>query len=341
MKKFLIFFIIIILLCFVVYRYLEGFMNDSLQAVDVNDNTEIALEIPSGSTTTTIAQLLYDNGLIKNVNVFKYYAKKEGYDSKLKAGSFTLKKSMSVEELLDALVNKAHSNNTINLTIIEGLILEDTAKAISEQLSLDYNKIIGLMKDANYFRDKHEFLKDNPNIKDLQGYLLPETYNLYIGMSEEEVIDFLLTQFDNYYEDSIKPYLNNLDLSFEEIIILSSIVEKEAVVAEERPIIAGVFINRLNIGMKLQSCATVNYARGEWKDRLDGNDIQIDSPYNTYLYEGLPPTPINSPGVASIDAVIHSEDVDYMYFVAKGDGSHHFSVTYDEHMAAVQKYLGD
>lgn len=316
-------------------------MNDSLQAVDVNDNTEIALEIPSGSTTTTIAQLLYDNGLIKNVNVFKYYAKKEGYDSKLKAGSFTLKKSMSVEELLDALVNKAHSNNTINLTIIEGLILEDTAKAISEQLSLDYNKIIGLMKDANYFRDKHEFLKDNPNIKDLQGYLLPETYNLYIGMSEEEVIDFLLTQFDNYYEDSIKPYLNNLDLSFEEIIILSSIVEKEAVVAEERPIIAGVFINRLNIGMKLQSCATVNYARGEWKDRLDGNDIQIDSPYNTYLYEGLPPTPINSPGVASIDAVIHSEDVDYMYFVAKGDGSHHFSVTYDEHMAAVQKYLGD
>lgn len=339
MKKVLIFLVVILILGFGGYVFLNGYISNALNAVDVNDSTQIEVEIPSGSSTNAIAQILYDKELIKDMNVFKYFAKKEGYDVKLKAGSFTLSKDMNVEGLLNALINNAQFDNTVNLTIIEGLILEDTAKTISEQLLLDYDTLLKLMKDADHFRDKYQFLIDNEEIEDLQGYLLPETYNMYKGLSEEEVIDFLLIQFEKYYVSGIEPVLSGSELDFEEVITLASIVEKEAVLKEERSTISGVFLNRLEINMPLQSCATVNYARGEWKERLTNADIAIDSPYNTYINVGLPPTPINSPGKASIEAVLHPEKTDYLYFLAKGDGSHHFSKTYDEHLAAKEKYL--
>ncbi|QSX06440.1 endolytic transglycosylase MltG [Sedimentibacter sp. zth1] len=339
MKKFVIILIFVLILAIGSFMYISNYMESSLSPVDINDTTLITVEIPSGSNTTTIANILYEKKLINNVNSFKYLAKKDGYDVLLKAGEFTLSKSMSAKEILDNLVNKSHSNNTINLTIIEGLTLEDTAKSISEQLSLDEGKLLELMKDADKSRASHEFLKDNEDIKDLQGYLLPETYNLYVGMTEEDIIDFLLTQFDKYYENTILSALKNTTLNFEEVIILASIVEKEAMLKEEKPIISGVFINRLEIDMKLQSCATVNYAQGEWKARLSEQDILIDSPYNTYINVGLPPSPINSPGKDSINAVLHPEKVDYLYFLAKGDGSHYFSVTYDEHLKAKENYI--
>ncbi len=195
------------------------------------------------------------------------------------------------------------------------------------------------MKNADYFRDKYQFLTDNKEIEDLQGYLLPETYNMYKGLNEEEVINFLLTQFEKYYESTILSTIANSELTFKEMMTLASIVEKEAVRKEERSTIAGVFLNRLKVDMMLQSCATVNYARGEWKERLTNEDIAIDSPYNTYINVGLPPTPINSPGKASIDACLNPENTEYLYFLAKGDGSHYFSKTYDEHLAAKEKYL--
>ncbi len=339
MKKFIIFIVVVLIIALGGFMLVNGYIDKSLSAVDVNDTTQVKIEIPSGSSTNAIAEILYSNNLIQDKSVFKYYAKKEGFDVKLKAGEFTLSKSMNVEEILNALINNASFDNTVNLRIIEGLIIEDTAKAISEQLSLDYDKLIELMKNADHFRDKFKFLADNKDIEDLQGYLLPETYNLYKGMNEEEVIEFLLTQFEKYYESTILPAMENSELTFKEMITLASIVEKEAVLKEERSTIAGVFLNRLEIDMLLQSCATVNYAHGEWKERLSLEDIAIDSPFNTYIYVGLPPTPINSPGKASIEATLYPEDTEYLYFLAKGDGSHYFSKTYAEHEAAKAKYL--
>ena len=339
MKKFIILIVIVLIIAFGGFIFINNYIDKSLDAVDSNDTTQFTIEIPSGSSTNAIAQILYDNNLIKDINVFKYYAKKEGYDVKLKAGSFVLSKNMDVEEILDTLINNAHSDNTVNLTIIEGMTIEDTAKAISDQLGLNYDKLVSLIKDTEHFRPDYQFLIDNEDIEDLQGYLLPETYNMYKGLNEEEVIEFLLTQFDKYYESTIMTAMANSDLNFEEIITLASIVEKEAVLKEERSTIAGVFINRLDQDMLLQSCATVNYAHGVWKERLTNEDIAIDSPYNTYLYVGLPPTPINSPGKASIEACLYPENTDYLYFLAKGDGSHYFSKTYDEHLEAKKKYL--
>jgi UPF0755 protein len=168
---------------------------------------------------------------------------------------------------------------------------------------------------------------------------MPDTYNVYVNSSEEDIIRVLLKQFDEFYINEIKPRMENTSLTFDEVINLASIVEKEALLDEERDEVAKVFLNRLDINMKLQSCATVNYANGVWKERLTYEDIEIDSPYNTYIIEGLPPTPINSPGKVSIISVLEPADVDYLFFVAKGDGSHYFSNTYDEHIDAAEEYL--
>lgn len=331
--------LVIIALAIAAYIFVNNYINENLEAVDRNDDTKIVVEIPSGSTTNDIAEILLDNNLIKNTLTFKYYAEKTKSDAKLKAGSFVLSKNMNVDELLQALIKGGSSGNTANITVIEGLTLEDAAKSISEQLDLNYEALLEKMNNPQMYADNFEFLKENPEIVSLQGYLMPDTYNVYINSNEDDIIKILLSQFDEFYKDEIKPRMENSKLSFLDVINLASIVEKEALLDEERDEVAAVFLNRIDINMKLQSCATVNYAHGEWKERLTLDDIAIDSPYNTYVVEGLPPTPINSPGRVSIIAVLEPSDVDYLYFVAKGDGSHYFSKDYDEHIDAANEYL--
>lgn len=325
-----------------IYHFADSYVNDSLRAVNENDDTEINVEISSGSTTKDVAKILFDNDLIKNKRAFKYYAGKTGRDSMLKAGSYTLKKSMNTDELLMVLTGgEGISDNTANVTIIEGMTMEDVANLISGQLGLSYDKLLKIMNNGQKFKGDFEFLNDNPEINILQGYLMPDTYNVYKDSSEEDIVKILLKQFDSFYTEEVKPRMEKTKLSFPEVINLASIIEKEAKLDEEKNEVAAVFLNRLNIGMKLQSCATVNYARGEWKERLTYEDIAIDSPYNTYLVEGLPPEPINSPGRASIIAAMEPADVDYLFFVSKGDGSHYFSKSYDEHIEAADEYLID
>nr|WP_300095738.1 endolytic transglycosylase MltG [Sedimentibacter sp.] len=331
--------LLVIIIAAGAYMFFNNYVQENLKAVDIYDENKISVEIPSGSTTVDIAEILLENNLIRNTKVFKYYAEKSGADSKLKAGTYVLSKSMDADELLESLINGGASGNTLNITIIEGLTLEEAALSIAEQTGLDYDKIVALMKDGQYFKEDFTFLKDNPDITNLQGFLMPDTYNIYKSASEEDVVRTLLEQFDGFYSDEIKPRLQNAKLDFEDTMILASIVEKEALLDEERDEVAAVFLNRLDINMKLQSCATVNYAHGEWKERLTYDDIAIDSPYNTYVVEGLPPTAINSPGKSSIKAVLEPADVDYLFFVAKGDGSHYFSKSYDQHIEAANEYL--
>lgn len=338
MKK-LIAFLLVVVVAFGAYYFVSGYVKGNLEAVDKEDRTKIVVEIPSGSNTTNIADILFENNLIKDTRTFKYYAKYTEKDSQLKAGTYVLSKSMNVDELLDSLIKGGSSGNTENVTIIEGLIIEDAAISIAEQLNLSSEKLVELMSNASLYKNDYEFLKDNPEIETLQGYLMPDTYNVYINATEEDIVNILLTQFDDFYKEQIKPKMENSNLNFQEIMTLASIVEKEALLDEERDEIAKVFLNRLDIDMKLQSCATVNYAHGEWKERLTYDDIAIDSPYNTYVIEGLPPSPINSPGKVSIIATLEPADVDYLYFVAKGDGSHYFSKNYDDHIHAAEEYL--
>ena len=334
---------IIALLCIVLiiaaaYLYLNNYIEEGLKAVDLSDDSPVIVEIPVGSSTNDIAEILLENNLIFNTRTFKYYAGKTGSDVLLKAGTFIMSKNMDVDELLDSLIKGGSSGNTFNITVIEGLTNEDIALTLSEQTGLSYDKFMELVEKAEFFKDDFQFLKDE-SISNLQGYLMPDTYNIYINSSEEDIVKVLLKQFDEFYVNEIKPKMENTHLTFEEVINLASIVEKEALLDEERDEVAKVFLNRIDINMKLQSCATVNYANGEWKERLTYDDIAIDSPYNTYIIEGLPPAPINSPGKVSIISVLEPADVDYLFFVAKGDGSHYFSNTYDEHIDAAEEYL--
>jgi len=333
------FLLVVIVLAIGINYYINSYVDNSLKPVDLNDDKKIIVEIPGGSSTNNIAEILLNNDLIKNPKIFKYYAKKTNSDVKLKAGNYVLSRNMSVDELLKVLIKGGTTGNTVDITIIEGLVLEETVQSICEQLGLNYEIMLGLMNNVDYFKEDYQFLIDNTRIDNLQGYLMPETYNVYIKSDEETIIRVMLSQFDKFYKEEIKPALSSSNLDMEEVINLASIVEKEAVLDGERDIVAATFINRLNVNMKLQSCATVNYAQGEWKERLSNDDISIDSPYNTYIVKGLPPGPINSPGKKSVLAVLKPADVDYLFFVAKGDGSHYFSNNYDDHLAAKNKYL--
>lgn len=337
MKK-LIALVFIVLIIGAAYLYINNYVEEGLKAVDINDKTPITVEIPSGSTTNDIAQILHENNLISNIRVFKYHAERTGSDAKLKAGTYVLSRNMNVDELLNTLIKGGKSGNTYNITVIEGLTKEEMAQALADQTGLSYDKFIELMEAPEIFKDDFEFFKDS-SLTNLQGYLMPDTYNVYADSREEDIIRVLLRGFDKFYREEIKPRMGKTSLTFDQVINLASIVEKEALLDDERDEVAKVFLNRLEINMKLQSCATVNYAHGVWKERLTYEDIEIDSPYNTYIVEGLPPTPINSPGKVSILAVLEPADVDYLYFVAKGDGSHYFSNTYDEHIDAANEYL--
>lgn len=331
--------IILVVIIVGIYIALNKYINYSLQPINPSDSKDYTIEIPSGSSTSNIAKILYDNEIIRNKFVFKYYVRKNRQDSKLKAGVYVLRKNMTTDEIIDKLIKGGFSSNTINITIVEGLSLEETAKSISDQTNLDSEVLINLFNNANTFRNDFTFLQENNDITSLEGYLFPETYNIYITSKEEDVVNKMLKQFDDFYNSHIKEGLKNCPLNFKETIILSSIIEKEAMLNEERDEVAAVFLNRLNLGWRLESCATVQYALGEWKERLSFDDLEIDSEYNTYKISGLPPGAICSPSKASILAALNPSDVDYLFFLSKGDGTHYFTNNYDDFLDAKNRYI--
>src|SRR5699024_1249560 len=166
------------------------------------------------------------------------------------------------------------------------------------------------------------FLQEIPKDQSLVGYLFPSTYEVYKAADEREIINKMLARFEKIYNDQIKDKIDELDLDLNEIVIMASLVEREARKEGERALIAGVYYNRLDIDMKLQCDATVQYALGKRKDRLFTSDLKVDSPYNTYLHHGLPIGPISSVGEASIKAALYPEDSDYLCYVARDDGNH-------------------
>jgi UPF0755 protein len=227
----------------------------------------------------------------------------------------------------------AGGRSEIIVTIREGLTSQETAELLAHHGLIDPVRFIELCEDQDFIRDL------GLNAASLEGYLFPDTYSFSSLQGEEEIIR---TVMDNFTRHVARFGVESSD-SLHKIIILASIVEKEAKYHDERPIIARVFINRLLTGRPLESCATVFYSLKTSrpalkKKKLTDADLKTDSPYNSYLHIGLPPGPICSPGESSIEAVMVPADVNYLYFVAKGDGRHHFSRTYREHIAAKERY---
>lgn len=307
------------------------FWYDSKAAVQVSSTAPVIVTVAPTMTTKQIGELLYEQGFIHSTTIFRLVAKVQGVENKLQAGDYALTFKTGMLEILQ----KMTRGETVyqQLTIPEGYTINQIAQALNEQ---------GLGDGAAFKRAArsyaNEFMSNQQGIVYFaEGYVFPDTYRITKGMSEEVILKTMVANFDKKMPPNLRDRAKELGLSVHQVITLASLVEKEARLAQERPIIAGVFFNRLKQDMPLQSCPTVQYILGYPKAELSIADTQIASPYNTYQDVGLPPGPIASPGIDSIMAVLYPADTPYVYFVAAPDGSHRFSKTYEEHLQRVDE----
>lgn len=338
MKKILLF-IIIILSCIFFLNYSNWEYEQGLP-VDKNDKTMVIIDIEKGSSTQKIAKQLLENNLIKSRKTFKNIAKKNNFDTKFKAGKYQLSKSMSSYEIAEIIANGNVYRDLVKVTIPEGYDYEMVVAKLFEEDIISNRKIfdeLAQMYDFNY-----KFINNDGNyIHRLEGYLFPATYEFEKGVDELTVIKTMLDKFNSIFKEEYYEQAKRMNMSINDIVTLASIIEREGASDEEFPIISGVFYNRINKKMKLESCATVQYILNERKPVLSYDDIKIQSPYNTYINAGLPPSPIAMPGEKAIKAALYPAKTDYYFFVVSGknDGKHIFSKTYEEHLKAAKKAL--
>jgi len=290
--------------------------------------------IPPGATTREVAELLHGAGLIRDPVVFRLYARFRGLDGRIQSGEYELSAGMSAEQILDQLVRGQVVERSI--TIPEGLTVAEVAQRLGEAGVVDPEEFLAAVA-ASTAADAW-VPRDAPVRVRLEGYLFPATYRYRRGVTGTDLVAMMVERFRQVWTPEYEERARELGLTVHQVVTLASIVEEEAQVPEERPIIAGVYLNRLRLGMKLDADPTVRYALQKPPDQdLTLSDLQVDDPYNTYRYPGLPPGPICNPGEASIRAVLFPAEHDYLYFVARGDGSgrHRFSRTLEEHWQAM------
>jgi UPF0755 protein len=323
--------IVLLILLVVGYIYIQ------IGPYNKNSKKDILVEIPNGATLTKVSSILEENKLIKNKVLFKVVSKFKEDNNGVKAGKYLLSQKYSNSEILDILISGKTYNDGIKVTIPEGSTYKEVIKYLTNKKIGKVEVYEELINNPKEFYDKYKFL-DEKDITTLEGFLYPDTYYFEKDMSEKDVISAMLKRFSEVYTPELKEKQKKMGLTLQQVINMASIIEKEAVKDVDRPKIAGVFYNRLEIGMPLQSDATIQYIFDERKHIVSYSDLKIDSPYNSYLNKGLPPTPIANPGIKSIEAALEPEDNDYLYFVATVDGGNNYSKTYDEHLKYVKEY---
>lgn len=312
------------------------YVQTNLQSVIIEDRVEI--DIPRGSSINTIAEVLKSENLIHNPFVFEMYTRYKGVAGSFRAGTYEFEGEVTPENIVERLKKGDVVDESIRFTIPEGLRGDQVAKRLENNGLGEKDRYLELFNSLEKF--DYWFLEDidtDNSVKYmLEGFLYPETYSVENDITEKEVVKMLLDQFDKVFDDDFRVKKEELGMDIKDLITIASIVEREAVVDDERAKVAGVFYNRLEDGIKLEACATVEYVLRENKPRLTIEDTKIESDYNTYMHAGLPPGPIASPGKKSIKAALNPEEHDYYYFVAKEDGSreHYFSETLEEHNRA-------
>lgn len=287
------------------------------------------VEIRPGTTVKQISQHLYGKRLIHSPHLLQFLAQFNGSSRRLKAGIHPFDGQMTTWEVLIEL--ERSRDVTQNVTVPEGLQKAHVAAILSEKLNLDKRKLLLLMNSPTFCKTL------SVQAKDLEGYLLPETYNFPTTASEQQVLRRMVEHCLTVFDERLQRRAHELEMSTREVITLASIIDGETSWDSERDTIAAVYHNRLKKGMRLQADPTVQYALPGEPRRLFYKDYSYDSPYNTYLHSGLPPGPINNPGRASIVAALFPADVDYLYFVATGEGGHIFTRTLQEHAAAKRR----
>lgn len=297
-------------------------------AFDQNNTERTIVDIPMGSSTSDIADILVENGIIGSANKFKLFSRMNNYDGRYVAGGYELSPSMTPKEICEKIVSGDVA--AFRFTIPEGYTVEEIVDTIAATGHADKTKLLDVINNGDF--SEYEFLNHVPDgAHPLEGYLYPETYIMPYGSTEEDIIKAMLDRFQTIWDEETagieQEWAWEGPESIHGILTIASIIEKETIHLEDKPLVSSVIYNRLEDGMPLRMDTTVIYAMGEHKVDLTYDDIEIESPYNTYLHEGLPIGPICSPSLDSIKAALNPADTNYYYFVVsdKGDGSIKFS----------------
>ena len=322
-----------------------------------DDPTPVIFVVELGETAAGVAARLEEEGLVVDGEVFRRFMTYHGLDVSLEAGTYSLRANMTMHEIAEALQHA--SADTVTITIPEGWRSEQVAWLVEQQGLMRGDDFMAYVRTGQY---DYPWLADRPPDASLEGFLFPDTYEFPAATTPANVVDLMLATFDARAAPEIESRLAgrtlfDLALGTErpmtvyDVLILASIVEREAVVPEERPVIASVYYNRLDpafveeTALRLSADPTVQYAKGYdqetgswWNPMLPGEGQTVSSPYNTFMVQGLPPGPIASPGLASILAVLNPAQTDYLYFHAVGDGSHVFASTLAEHLSNQAQY---
>lgn len=316
------------------YKYIHGIG----EPLDSSSQEKISVDIPSGSGTAAIGRILEEDGVIKSARQFKIKSRMDKNDGKYRTGVYELSPSMDMDEIMQILMDG--SQNTLRFMVPEGYTLKQIADKFAETGNGTAEDFLNETQNGDFDFEYNDQMVDGE--KRYEGFLYPDTYEIYKNESAHGIIQRMLTRFEQVYDAAAdEATVDTSKYSVFDLVTVASLIEREVKLDEERPLVASVIYNRLNKNMKLQMCSTVQYALGTPKARLMNSDLKIDSPYNTYQNAGLPAGPIASPGQASISAALHPADTDYLYFVltSAGSGKHNFASTGDDFSSYREDYL--
>ena len=327
MKKLIISFLSVSLILIFTYQYYVGALK---YVSDPNATTRVVVNVKKGANASLVADQLYQKGLIKSPLIFKFYLKQEGIMNQIKAGRIVVQTNYTLPQIVDALVSGKTEELTV--TVLEGWTIKQIADHLEEMGLTTSKEFIECTKKCEF---EFNFLPKGY----LEGYLYPDTY--FVNPESFSNVRFISRMIDTLKKRLSRDWqkINNGKRSFEDIMIMASIIEREERNSKERSTVAGVLWNRFDNNVGLGADATVLYALGRTKGGLTYQDLQIDSPYNTRKYRGLPPTPIANPSVSSIRAALYPKKTDYWYYLHDSDGKVHYAKTLDEHNVNKEKYI--
>jgi UPF0755 protein len=338
----------VLLVCIIAVSGSYLYIKSALKPADPDDKKAIKVSIPIGSSVSEIAAILEEKGIIKDATIFRYYVKFKNH-SDFQAGEYKLNPSMTLEEIIASLkTGKVMEEIKLKITIPEGKQLTQIATIIAQKTGYKSEEVMAKLSDRNYIK---QLMKKYPSVLSeeifnknirypLEGYLFPATYSFN---EEKPSIETIIEAMLDKTEKVIAKYqveMGEIEFTPHKLLTMASLIEEEATEKTDREKIASVFYNRLRVGMPLQTDPTVLYALGKHKDRVYYKDLKVNSPYNTYIHQGLPPGPIANAGEMSIRAALQPAETDYMYFLATPTGEVIFTKTLDEHNREKAKYIG-
>lgn len=300
---------------------------------EIQKGIEVEVEIKEGMNLTQIAQLLEEKGVVEDGFIFRLYVQQKGKEKNLLPGTYTLITGSEYDEILDT-ITAGEKQVIYKLAIPEGFTVKQVMERILEDVPfLDQQEIESALEVENYSA-AYEFLDNGTG--SIEGFLFPKTYDITVDYSAKNIIEMMLTQYQIETQELDWSFAEKNKFSRYDILKIASLIEREAYIPDERPLISAVIYNRLKIDMLLQIDATVRYALDKWDGIVTYDDLETDSPYNTYKYTGLTPTPICNPGIAALQAALAPADVDYLYYAVIDENTHEhkFSNTFEEHANA-------